>query len=82
MQVHYQAMQAVLLHERADELAHIMTSEMGKRIGKARGEVEFSSNILAYYAKNAEPKSRQPMQHAESPTSFRQSTGGEVEHHA
>lgn len=43
-----------LLHEKADEFAHIMTIEMGKRIGEARGEVEFSSNILAYYAKNAE----------------------------
>jgi succinate-semialdehyde dehydrogenase/glutarate-semialdehyde dehydrogenase len=27
---------------------------MGKRISEARGEVEFSSQILAYYAKNAE----------------------------
>jgi succinate-semialdehyde dehydrogenase/glutarate-semialdehyde dehydrogenase len=27
---------------------------MGKRISEAKGEVEFSSNILAYYAKNAE----------------------------
>src|SRR3984957_9202375 len=45
---------ATLLHERADEFAHIMTLEMGKRIGEARGEVEFSSRILAYYAKNAE----------------------------
>jgi succinate-semialdehyde dehydrogenase/glutarate-semialdehyde dehydrogenase len=27
---------------------------MGKRISEARGEVEFSSRILAYYAKNAE----------------------------
>jgi succinate-semialdehyde dehydrogenase/glutarate-semialdehyde dehydrogenase len=45
---------AALTHERADELAHIMTLEMGKRIGEARGEVEFSSNILAYYVKNAE----------------------------
>jgi len=45
---------AVLLHERADVLAQIMTSEMGKRIGEARGETEFSSSILAYYAKNAE----------------------------
>ena len=34
--------------------AHTMTLEMGKRIGEARGEVEFSSRILAYYAKNAE----------------------------
>jgi len=43
-----------LMHEQADELARIMTLEMGKRIGEARGEVEFSSRILAYYAKNAE----------------------------
>jgi succinate-semialdehyde dehydrogenase/glutarate-semialdehyde dehydrogenase len=43
-----------LLHERADEFAKIATLEMGKRINEARGEVEFSSNILAYYAKNAE----------------------------
>ena len=44
---------AALLHERADKLARTMTSEMGKRIGEARGEAEFSSKILAYYAKNA-----------------------------
>jgi succinate-semialdehyde dehydrogenase/glutarate-semialdehyde dehydrogenase len=31
-----------------------MTLEMGKRIGEARGEVEFSARILAYYARNAE----------------------------
>ncbi|MGV8937377.1 MAG: NAD-dependent succinate-semialdehyde dehydrogenase [Allorhizobium sp.] len=43
-----------LLHEKADELARIMTLEMGKRIGEARGEVEFSARIMAYYAKNAE----------------------------
>jgi succinate-semialdehyde dehydrogenase/glutarate-semialdehyde dehydrogenase len=45
---------AKLLHEQADHFAHIMTREMGKRIGEARGEVEFSSQILTYYAKNAE----------------------------
>ncbi len=43
-----------LLHERATELAKIMTLEMGKRIGEAKGEVEFSAQIMAYYAKNAE----------------------------
>jgi len=45
---------AVLLHEQADIFATIMTREMGKRIGEARGEVEFSARILAYYAKHAE----------------------------
>jgi succinate-semialdehyde dehydrogenase/glutarate-semialdehyde dehydrogenase len=45
---------ARLLHEQADAFAHTMTLEMGKRINEARGEVEFSSRILAYYAKNAE----------------------------
>lgn len=45
---------ATLMHEQADNLAHTMTLEMGKRISEARGEVEFSARILAYYAKNAE----------------------------
>jgi succinate-semialdehyde dehydrogenase/glutarate-semialdehyde dehydrogenase len=45
---------AALMHKRVDELAHTMTLEMGKRIAEAKGEVEFSANILAYYAKNAE----------------------------
>ena len=45
---------SVLLHEQADIFATIMTREMGKRIGEARGEVEFSARILAYYAKHAE----------------------------
>ncbi len=43
-----------LMHEQVDQLAHTMTMEMGKRISEARGEVEFSARILAYYAKNAE----------------------------
>jgi succinate-semialdehyde dehydrogenase/glutarate-semialdehyde dehydrogenase len=45
---------AKLLAERVDQFAHIMTLEMGKRISEAKGEVEFSAQILAYYAKNAE----------------------------
>ena len=45
---------AELLHQQADAFAHTMTLEMGKRISEARVEVEFSSRILAYYAKNAE----------------------------
>jgi succinate-semialdehyde dehydrogenase/glutarate-semialdehyde dehydrogenase len=43
-----------LLHSRVDEFATKATLEMGKRIDEARGEVEFSARILAYYAKNAE----------------------------
>jgi succinate-semialdehyde dehydrogenase / glutarate-semialdehyde dehydrogenase len=43
-----------LLHKDADKFARIMTMEMGKRIGEARAEVEFSARIMAYYAKNAE----------------------------
>ena len=45
---------ATLMQDRAMELARIMTCEMGKRISEALGEVEFSANILAYYAANAE----------------------------
>jgi succinate-semialdehyde dehydrogenase / glutarate-semialdehyde dehydrogenase len=44
---------AAILHAKIDEFARTMTLEMGKRINEARGEVEFSANILAYYAKNA-----------------------------
>ena len=45
---------AALVHDRVEDLARTMTLEMGKRIDEARGEVEFSSKILSYYAKNAE----------------------------
>jgi succinate-semialdehyde dehydrogenase/glutarate-semialdehyde dehydrogenase len=45
---------ASIMRARVDDFARPMTLEMGKRINEARGEVEFSSNILAYYAKNAE----------------------------
>jgi succinate-semialdehyde dehydrogenase/glutarate-semialdehyde dehydrogenase len=48
------AQAAKILHDRVDEFARPMTLEMGKRIGEARGEVEFSSSILAYYAQHAE----------------------------
>jgi len=45
---------SALMHEHVDEFARAATLEMGKRINEARGEVEFSAQILAYYAKNAE----------------------------
>ena len=43
-----------MLHDQAGHFARIMTLEMGKRIAEARGEVEFSAQILQYYAENAE----------------------------
>ena len=45
---------AALMNAQVDELARLVTLEMGKRIDEARGEVQFSARILAYYAKNAE----------------------------
>lgn len=45
---------AALMRARVEELAALATLEMGKRIGEARGEVEYSADILDYYAKNAE----------------------------
>jgi succinate-semialdehyde dehydrogenase/glutarate-semialdehyde dehydrogenase len=45
---------ASLMHEQYDAFAKLATLEMGKRIDEARGEVQFSADILAYYAKNAE----------------------------
>lgn len=45
---------AGLMLENKEALATTMTIEMGKRLADARGEVEFSSAILTYYAENAE----------------------------
>jgi succinate-semialdehyde dehydrogenase/glutarate-semialdehyde dehydrogenase len=45
---------AELMKAHVDDFAKLATLEMGKRIEEARGEVNFSSNILDYYAKNAE----------------------------
>lgn len=43
---------AELFAERADELAAIMTLEMGKRINEGRGEVGIVVDIFRYYADN------------------------------
>jgi succinate-semialdehyde dehydrogenase/glutarate-semialdehyde dehydrogenase len=40
--------------ERRKELADIIVSEMGKPVGQARGEVDFSASIYEFYAENAE----------------------------
>ncbi|MFI7062276.1 NAD-dependent succinate-semialdehyde dehydrogenase [Kribbella sp. NPDC050124] len=43
---------AELFEERADELAAIMTLEMGKRINEGRGEVAIVVDIFRYYAEH------------------------------
>ena len=43
-----------LMHAHVDDFAQLVTLEMGKRISEARGEVNYSADILAYYAKNSE----------------------------
>ena len=45
---------AELMRAQVDKFAHLASLEMGKLIYEARGEVKFSADILAYYAKNAE----------------------------
>lgn len=45
---------AALMRQRADELAKLITLEMGKLIAQAAGEVALSAAILDYYADNAE----------------------------
>lgn len=45
---------AELHRERAGELARLIVTEMGKPIGQARGEIEFSADIYEYYADVAE----------------------------
>jgi succinate-semialdehyde dehydrogenase/glutarate-semialdehyde dehydrogenase len=45
---------AALMHAHVDDFAKLATQDMGKRIHEARGEVKFSADILAYYAKHAE----------------------------
>jgi len=45
---------AKLMHAHAEDFAKLATLEMGKRIDEARGEVNFSADILSYYAEHAE----------------------------
>ena len=44
---------ANLMRERSDELAALITLEMGKRISESKGEVELSAAIYEYYATHA-----------------------------
>jgi succinate-semialdehyde dehydrogenase/glutarate-semialdehyde dehydrogenase len=57
---------AELMRERQDELAALVTREMGKRIKEAAGEIQLAASILDYYADNGprflEPKPIDVMQ--------------------
>jgi succinate-semialdehyde dehydrogenase/glutarate-semialdehyde dehydrogenase len=52
---------AELMNERRDDLAALVTREMGKRIQEAAGEVMLAASILDYYAKNG-PRFLEPRQ--------------------
>lgn len=45
---------AAIMRERIDEFAQLLTLEMGKLIGEARGEVIVTADIFDYYAENGE----------------------------
>jgi succinate-semialdehyde dehydrogenase/glutarate-semialdehyde dehydrogenase len=45
---------ASLMRERKDELAKLITLEMGKVYVQSQGEIDLSANILDYYADNGE----------------------------
>jgi succinate-semialdehyde dehydrogenase/glutarate-semialdehyde dehydrogenase len=52
---------AELMNERRDQFAALVTTEMGKRIQEAAGEVMLAASILDYYAKNG-PRFLEPKQ--------------------
>jgi succinate-semialdehyde dehydrogenase / glutarate-semialdehyde dehydrogenase len=45
---------AAQMRSRRDELARVMTAEMGKRFGESKGELALSGKILEYYAENGQ----------------------------
>jgi succinate-semialdehyde dehydrogenase/glutarate-semialdehyde dehydrogenase len=47
-------MVAIILRERKEELAAMITLEMGKLLDQSRGEIDLSADIFDYYALNGE----------------------------
>ena len=45
---------AEILRQRREEYAHLLTTEMGKVVSQALYEVDFTADILAYYARHAD----------------------------
>ncbi|WP_440866794.1 aldehyde dehydrogenase family protein [Symbiopectobacterium purcellii] len=45
---------ATLLRQHKEEMARLLTLEMGKLVAEARAEVELSAQIFEYYVKHAE----------------------------
>jgi succinate-semialdehyde dehydrogenase/glutarate-semialdehyde dehydrogenase len=42
-----------LIHERTDELALLMTLEMGKPVSESKGEIAYANNFLRWYSEEA-----------------------------
>ncbi|WP_037837306.1 aldehyde dehydrogenase family protein, partial [Streptomyces sp. NRRL S-481] len=42
-----------IIIERTDELAHLMTSEMGKPLAEARGEVAYAAEFFRWFSEEA-----------------------------
>ncbi|HWI72927.1 MAG TPA: aldehyde dehydrogenase family protein, partial [Baekduia sp.] len=42
-----------LIHARTDELALLMTLEMGKPVAESRGEIAYANNFLRWYSEEA-----------------------------
>jgi succinate-semialdehyde dehydrogenase/glutarate-semialdehyde dehydrogenase len=42
-----------LIHERTDELALLMTLEMGKPVAESKGEIAYANNFLRWYSEEA-----------------------------